>query len=87
MTTIYSEQLQGGWQTQEKTNPKLWAKVIEKERKKPGPWAAWKSMEAVREYKRQGGKYKSPRRSKKLSKKRSRKSLKKKSKSKSIKKY
>jgi hypothetical protein len=62
--------IQGGWKTQEKTDPKLWAKVLQKERRKPGPWAAWKSMEAVREYKRLGGKYKSPRppsRSKKTS--------------------
>jgi hypothetical protein len=60
---------EGGWKTQEKTNPKLWAKVLQKERRKPGPWAAWKSMEAVREYKRLGGKYKSPRPTRKPSKK------------------
>ena len=73
--------IEGGWKTQEKTNPKLWAKVLQKERRKPGPWAAWKSMEAVREYKRLGGKYKSPRPSRKTTKKTSKNSRKKVSKS------
>jgi hypothetical protein len=52
-------ELQGGWATVEKTNPELWKRVLNKVHKEnPGPWAAWKSMKAVRLYKEMGGKYK-----------------------------
>jgi hypothetical protein len=50
--------LHGGWISKEKKNPKLWAEVLSDIKKKnPGPWAAWKAMKAVQEYKKRGGKY------------------------------
>jgi hypothetical protein len=50
--------LSGGWKKQEKLNPELWKKVLAQVHEKHhGPWAAWKSMEAVRIYKERGGKY------------------------------
>ncbi len=52
-----SRSLRGGWKSVKKSNPKLWEKVLDEVRKKPGKWAAWKSMLAVKMYKERGGKY------------------------------
>jgi hypothetical protein len=51
--------LEGGWDSVEKKNPILWAKIVSKYKKLPGPWAAWKAKKAIEEYKKRGGKYKS----------------------------
>ena len=51
--------LHGGWATVEKSDPELWAKVLKRVKKLPGPWAAWKAMKAVEIYKKLGGKYRS----------------------------
>jgi len=47
----------GGWASVRKSDPKLWAQVLAKVKRKPGPWAAWKAMEADREYVRRGGRF------------------------------
>jgi hypothetical protein len=49
--------LSAGWKSVRKSNPELWAKVLAKVKKYPGPWAAWKAMEADRLYKARGGRF------------------------------
>jgi hypothetical protein len=49
--------LNGGWATQPKSDPALWQRVLNKVKKEPGPWAAWKAQKAVKIYKEKGGRY------------------------------
>jgi hypothetical protein len=53
-----SEELFGGWASVPKSDPKLWERVLaEIKNKNPGPWAAWKSIQADKLYEKRGGKF------------------------------
>jgi hypothetical protein len=47
----------GGWKSVPKSDPELWQKVLDEVRKLPGPWAAWKAIEADKRYKERGGRF------------------------------
>lgn len=55
---MYDYDLIGGWASVPKSDPKLWESVLsEVKRKNPGPWAAWKSIEADKLYEQRGGRF------------------------------
>ena len=49
--------LKAGWDSVEKTDPELWARILARVKREPGPWAAWKAAKAIRMYKKAGGGY------------------------------
>lgn len=55
---MYNYDLVGGWASVPKSDPSLWESVLsEVKRKNPGPWAAWKSIQADKLYEQRGGRF------------------------------
>lgn len=60
MGSMFSQEdysLKGGWASVPKSDPELWQRVLNKVKREPGPWAAWKAEKAIKLYKEKGGKY------------------------------